>query len=96
MTVRRAATVWERSPPPSWHSRMSPGLALSRFAVMFGTPGRARTTPAAAKLWLARQRPTRVIGGGFWTPEQAFQASLGKSFDVVIHFHSVKAAHLLP
>ncbi|MCK2221997.1 erythromycin esterase family protein (plasmid) [Actinomadura sp. ATCC 31491] len=55
-----------------------------------------RTTPAAAKQWLAQERSTRVIGGGFWTPEQAFQASLGASFDVVIHFHSVKAAHLLP
>ncbi|MEU1394385.1 MULTISPECIES: erythromycin esterase family protein [unclassified Nonomuraea] len=55
-----------------------------------------RTAPPAAKQWLAQERPTRVIGGGFWTPEQAFQTSLGKSFDVVIHFHSVKAAHLLP
>ncbi|MET8336853.1 erythromycin esterase family protein [Streptosporangium canum] len=55
-----------------------------------------RTAPRPAKQWLAQARPTRVIGGGFWSPDQAFQASLGRSFDVVIHFHQVKAAHLLP
>jgi erythromycin esterase len=55
-----------------------------------------RTAPRTARQWLAQDRPTRVIGGGFWSPDQAFQAALGRSFDVVIHFHKVKAAHLLP
>ncbi|MEV4015600.1 erythromycin esterase family protein [Nonomuraea angiospora] len=55
-----------------------------------------RTVPAPARTWLAQTRPTRLIGGGFWSPDQAVQASLGKSFDVLIHLHKVKAAALLP
>ncbi|MGW2154100.1 erythromycin esterase family protein [Nonomuraea sp. NPDC001699] len=55
-----------------------------------------RTAPAAAKAWLSQARNTRLIGGGFWSPGQAVQAALGRSFDVVIHLHQVKAARLLP
>ncbi|MEU0564651.1 erythromycin esterase family protein [Nonomuraea sp. NPDC005983] len=55
-----------------------------------------RTAPAAAREWLAKARPTRLIGGGFWSPDQAVQASLGRSFDLVVHLHQVKAAALLP
>ncbi|MEV4111038.1 erythromycin esterase family protein [Nonomuraea sp. NPDC049695] len=55
-----------------------------------------RTAPAAARTWLAQTRPTRLIGGGFWSPEQATKVAIGKSFDVLIHLHKVKAATLLP
>ncbi|MEV0151856.1 MULTISPECIES: erythromycin esterase family protein [unclassified Nonomuraea] len=55
-----------------------------------------RTASPAARAWLARPRPTRLIGGGFWSPDQAVQASLGASYDVVIHLHKVKAATFLP
>ncbi|GAA3219508.1 erythromycin esterase family protein [Nonomuraea helvata] len=55
-----------------------------------------RTAPAAARTWLAQSRPTRLIGGGFWSPEQATKVAIGKSFDVLIHLHKVKAATLLP
>lgn len=55
-----------------------------------------RDAPAAARTWLSQARKTRLIGGGFWSPDQAFQAALGRSFDMVIHFHKVKAATLLP
>ncbi|RSN01149.1 hypothetical protein DMB42_39860 [Nonomuraea sp. WAC 01424] len=48
-----------------------------------------RTAPAAAKAWLSQARNTRLIGGGFWSPSQAVQAALGRSFDVVIHLHQV-------
>ncbi|MGW2213455.1 erythromycin esterase family protein [Nonomuraea sp. NPDC001684] len=53
-----------------------------------------RTAPRTARTWLAQARPTRLIGGGFWSPDQAVQASLSRSFDVVIHLHQVKAATL--
>ncbi|MEV0234642.1 erythromycin esterase family protein [Nonomuraea sp. NPDC050786] len=55
-----------------------------------------RTAPQAARTWLAQSRPTRLIGGGFWSPEQATKVAIGKSFDVLIHLHKVKAATLLP
>ncbi|MFC5833467.1 erythromycin esterase family protein [Nonomuraea insulae] len=55
-----------------------------------------RTAPAAAKAWLSQAHETRLIGGGFWSPDQATKAALGRSFDVLIHFHQVKAAALLP
>ncbi|MFG1708536.1 erythromycin esterase family protein [Nonomuraea sp. M3C6] len=55
-----------------------------------------RTAPRAARDWLAESRPTRLIGGGFWSPDQATKVALGKSFDIVIHLHKVKAATLLP
>ncbi|MET7464167.1 erythromycin esterase family protein [Nonomuraea sp. NPDC005501] len=55
-----------------------------------------RTASPAARAWLARPRLTRIIGGGFWSPEQATKVALGESFDVVIHLHTVKAATLLP
>ncbi|WP_431921827.1 erythromycin esterase family protein [Nonomuraea jabiensis] len=55
-----------------------------------------RTAPQAARTWLAESRPTRLIGGGFWSPEQATKVTLGESFDIVIHLHTVKAAALLP
>ncbi|MFB9202180.1 hypothetical protein ACFFV7_13355 [Nonomuraea spiralis] len=45
---------------------------------------------------MSQARNTRLIGGGFWSPSQAVQAALGRSFDVVIHLHQVKAAQLLP
>ncbi|MEV4580222.1 hypothetical protein AB0K16_43945 [Nonomuraea jabiensis] len=51
---------------------------------------------AAARAWLAQTRPTRLIGGGFWSPGQAAQASLGKSFDVLTHLHKARAAVVLP
>ncbi|WP_214410814.1 erythromycin esterase family protein [Sphaerisporangium fuscum] len=55
-----------------------------------------RTAPQPARTWLAQSRPTRLIGGGFWSPDQATKVALGESFDIVIHLHKVKAAALLP
>ncbi|MEU7831486.1 erythromycin esterase family protein [Nonomuraea sp. NPDC049129] len=55
-----------------------------------------RAAPQAARTWLAEPRLTRLIGGGFWSPDQATKAALGKSFDILIHLHKVKAAALLP
>ncbi|WP_433428299.1 hypothetical protein [Nonomuraea sp. CA-141351] len=49
-----------------------------------------------ARAWLAQTRPTRLIGGGFWSPGQAVHAALGVSFVVLIHLHKVKAAKLPP
>jgi erythromycin esterase len=54
-----------------------------------------RTAPQAARAWLPDSRPTRLIGGGFWSPDQATKVSISKSFDVLIHLHKVKAATLL-
>jgi len=55
-----------------------------------------RTASPAVRNWLAGVRPTRVIGGGFWSPGQDLKVSLGASYDIVIHLHQVKAAKLLP
>ncbi|MBN6054724.1 erythromycin esterase family protein, partial [Nonomuraea sp. RK-328] len=55
-----------------------------------------RTAPRPARAWLAEARSSRLIGGGFWSPDQATEVALGKSFDVLIHLHKVKAAALLP
>ncbi|HUR06582.1 MAG TPA: erythromycin esterase family protein, partial [Nonomuraea sp.] len=55
-----------------------------------------RSAPRAAQTWLGQARPTRLIGGGFWSPEQATKIAIGESFDVLIHLHKVKAATLLP
>ncbi|GGS78387.1 hypothetical protein GCM10010176_021890 [Nonomuraea spiralis] len=65
-----------------------------------GRPGPSHALLEAAvhgpEAWLSQARNTRLIGGGFWSPSQAVQAALGRSFDVVIHLHQVKAAQLLP
>ncbi|RAY11174.1 erythromycin esterase family protein [Actinomadura craniellae] len=52
-----------------------------------------RTAPLAARAWLGGARPTRVIGTAY--PEPEYQVSLGRSHDVLIHLHRVRAASLL-
>ncbi|NUW44891.1 hypothetical protein [Nonomuraea rhodomycinica] len=56
----------------------------------------AGTAAAGVAAWLAQARPSRLIGGGSWSPDQATEVALGRSFDVVIHLHKVTAARLLP
>ncbi|MFI7419328.1 erythromycin esterase family protein [Nonomuraea sp. NPDC049684] len=54
-----------------------------------------RTAPRSARTWPAQARPTRLIGGGFWSPDHAVHAPpLSRSYDLVIHLHQVKAATL--
>jgi erythromycin esterase len=43
--------------------------------------------------WLARTRPTRQYGGKF--PAEKTPIALGRSFDVVVHFHRMTPARLL-
>ncbi|OEJ36367.1 hypothetical protein BGK72_38335 [Streptomyces agglomeratus] len=51
-----------------------------------------RTAPAAARAWLSTARPTRSYGL-YWSPENP-QTGLGQSYDILVHLHQVKAAHL--
>ncbi|WP_051407542.1 erythromycin esterase family protein [Nocardia sp. CNY236] len=51
-----------------------------------------RTAPAAARAWLMTARPTRSYGL-YWSPESP-PTSLGRSYDILVHLHQVKAAHL--
>ncbi|MFD9334485.1 erythromycin esterase family protein [Streptomyces sp. NPDC060028] len=55
-----------------------------------------RTTPPAARSWLATARPTWIIGGSY--PGQngsEFQIALAQSHDIVIHLHRISAARFL-
>ncbi|MEV7108121.1 erythromycin esterase family protein [Streptomyces atroolivaceus] len=53
-----------------------------------------RTTSEPARGWLREKRLTRSIGNSW--PEDPYQTSLGRQFDVLIHLHRVTAADLLP
>ncbi|WP_051897965.1 erythromycin esterase family protein [Sciscionella sediminilitoris] len=56
-----------------------------------------RTLPAEAAGWLRTARPTRNIGGGFdpGAPHAGeLQVPLGRSYDMLFHFHHVHAAEL--
>nr|WP_241267290.1 erythromycin esterase family protein [Streptomyces scabichelini] len=53
-----------------------------------------RTVPEPARDWLMAMRPTRSIGNSW--PEDPYETSLGRRFDVLIHLHRVTAADLLP
>jgi erythromycin esterase len=46
-----------------------------------------------ARAWLRESRPTRSIGTGW--PESDKLISLGKTYDILIHLHHVRAARLL-
>ncbi|MEU5190389.1 erythromycin esterase family protein [Streptomyces klenkii] len=52
-----------------------------------------RNAPRAAKDWLAGARPTRNIGTAY--PEPEYMTALGRSYDLLIHVHSIRAAELL-
>jgi erythromycin esterase len=52
-----------------------------------------RDAPAAARTWLAQARPTRGIGTGF--PDPPRDVALGRSFDILIHLDTVRAARFL-
>ncbi|WP_435600071.1 erythromycin esterase family protein [Streptomyces sp. C10-9-1] len=52
-----------------------------------------RTAPAAARDWLAVERPARDIGNA-WPAEPVPLRLLG-SYDVLVHLHRVRAAHRL-
>ncbi|MEU1216835.1 erythromycin esterase family protein [Streptomyces sp. NPDC005791] len=53
-----------------------------------------RTVPEPTRDWLAAERLTRSVGNAW--PEDPYQTSLGRQFDVLIHLHRVTAADLLP
>ncbi|WP_063732985.1 erythromycin esterase family protein [Streptomyces sp. RTd22] len=53
-----------------------------------------RAVPEPARDWLLTKRLTRSIGNAW--PEDPYQTSLGRQFDVLIHLHRVTAADLLP
>jgi erythromycin esterase len=52
-----------------------------------------RAVPEPARDWLMAKRLTRSIGNAW--PEDPYQTSLGRQFDVLIHLHRVTAADLL-
>ncbi|WP_281900362.1 erythromycin esterase family protein [Phytohabitans aurantiacus] len=52
-----------------------------------------RGVTAQARAWLREPRPTRSIGTGW--PESDKLISLGKTYDILIHRHHVRAARLL-
>jgi erythromycin esterase len=52
-----------------------------------------RSAPAAARAWLAEPRPTRSIGTAWPQPDRPI--ALGRTHDILIHLHRVRAAHLL-
>ncbi|MFF7730328.1 erythromycin esterase family protein [Streptomyces sp. NPDC008001] len=52
-----------------------------------------RTAPPAARDWLAGARPTRNIGTAYPVPE--YMTALGRSYDLLLHVHRVRAAELL-
>ncbi|MGW8066215.1 erythromycin esterase family protein [Streptomyces ziwulingensis] len=52
-----------------------------------------RTVPEPAREWLMGKRLTRSIGNAW--PEDPYQTSLRRQFDVLIHLHRVTAADLL-
>ncbi|MER5555222.1 erythromycin esterase family protein [Streptomyces sp. NPDC002793] len=53
-----------------------------------------RAVPGPTRGWLSEKRLTRSIGNAW--PEDAYQTSLGRQFDVLVHLHRVTAADLLP
>jgi erythromycin esterase len=53
-----------------------------------------RTAPRAARDWLAGVRSTRQYAESF--PAADKQIALGRSFDVLVHFHEVTPSRLLP
>lgn len=53
-----------------------------------------RTVPAPAREWLGQPRATRQYAGEF--PAGDKQVALGRSFDVLVHFHQVTPPRLLP
>jgi erythromycin esterase len=52
-----------------------------------------RSVPAVARAWLAEPRPTHSIGSGWPQPDRPI--ALGRTHDILIHLHRVRAAHLL-
>ncbi|MFG2025332.1 erythromycin esterase family protein [Streptomyces sp. NPDC048825] len=52
-----------------------------------------RAVPEPTRDWLMAKRLTRSIGNAW--PEDPYQTSLGRHFDVLIHLHRVTAADLL-
>ena len=52
-----------------------------------------RAVPEPARDWLMAKRLTRSIGNAW--PEDPYQTSLGRQFDVLMHLHRVTAADLL-
>ncbi|MGW6244611.1 erythromycin esterase family protein [Streptomyces roseolus] len=53
-----------------------------------------RTAPAAARAWLDRARPVYDAGSTF-TPHPLPSLALGRSYDILIHLHRVRAADVL-
>ncbi|MFC8870542.1 erythromycin esterase family protein [Streptomyces sp. NPDC057148] len=53
-----------------------------------------RTAPPVARAWLAEARPTRSYGL-YWSTG-APETALGRSYDILVHLHRVKDAHILP
>jgi erythromycin esterase len=51
-----------------------------------------RSAPAVARAWLGKPRPTHSIGTGWPEPDRLI--ALGKTHDILIHLHRVRAAHL--
>ena len=52
-----------------------------------------RSALAAARAWLGEPRPTRSIGTAWPQPDRPI--ALGRTHDILIHLHRVRAAHLL-
>jgi erythromycin esterase len=52
-----------------------------------------RSAPAAARAWLAEPRPTHSIGTAWPQPDRLI--ALGRTHDILIHLHHVRAAHPL-
>lgn len=52
-----------------------------------------RSVPAEARAWLAQPRPTRSIGTAWPQPDRSI--ALGRTHDILIHLHRVRAADLL-
>ncbi|MFD3942120.1 erythromycin esterase family protein [Streptomyces sp. NPDC058579] len=50
-----------------------------------------RTAPGAARAWLDRARPVHDAGSTF-TPDPLPTLALGRAYDILIHFHRVRAA----
>ncbi|MFI9724042.1 erythromycin esterase family protein [Streptomyces sp. NPDC052396] len=54
-----------------------------------------RKVASTGRDWLGRARPTRSIGTAYPGPGTEYPVALGRSYDVLIHLHRVRAARLL-
>jgi erythromycin esterase len=75
-------------PPPADHNEYTLDLVRHPDFVID-----TRHLPATARSWLTQPRPTRTIGAAYPVPTPAI--ALGRSHDLVIHLHRVRAAQLL-